>query len=193
MQTHPEQTFPCPAIMKTFNQLALQRRSIRQYKQRPVEQEKIKAILEAALASPSSKHLNPWEFVVIEDKDTLTQLAECRTYGSKMLASTPLGIVVCVQSSLTDTWQCDAAIAAYQMLLCAEDIGLGGCWVQIYNREGAEQLVRRLCDIPDTLDILCIVSIGYKAEEKKTINPDKLQYDKIHYGKYQTRKPEVQP
>ncbi|MCM1033997.1 MAG: nitroreductase family protein [Paludibacter sp.] len=176
--------------MDSFNQLALHRRSIRQYADRPIEQEKVQALLEAALAAPSSKHLNPWEFVVIDDREILSTLAQCRTYGSQMLKQSALGIAVCVDASKTDTWQCDGAIAACHLLLCAEDLGLGGCWVQVYNREGAEELVRRLCNIPENMNVLCIVSVGYKAEDKKPINPSKLQYDKIHYGQYKARKQE---
>ena len=183
--------------MTDFLSLALQRRSIRKYTDRAVEQEKIERILQAALASPSSKHLNPWEFVVVTDHKVLSKMAGCRTYGSQMLLQSPLGIVVCVDQNATDTWQCDGAIAAMNMLLAAEDEGLGACWVQVYGRENttqlldgtthsesAESLIRHLTDIPETLSVLCIISIGYKAEEKKSINPEKLQYEKIHYGKY---------
>ena len=120
--------------MNTFLELALRRRSIRKYEDKTVEKEKIETILKAALASPSSKHLNPWEFVVVEDKTILSRLADCKTYGSVMLKESPLGIVVCVDPTETDTWQCDGSIAALNMLLCAEDLGLGGCWVHIHNR-----------------------------------------------------------
>lgn len=182
--------------MNTFLELALKRRSIRKYQDRKVEKEKIDTILQAALASPSSKHLNPWEFVVVTDKEVLFKMAVCRTYGSSMLSESPLGIVVCLDSSVADTWQCDGAIAAMNMLLAAEDIGLGACWVQVNGRisevgeqtnnelVAASDYIRSLLNIPNHLTVLCIVSIGYKQEEKKSINPDKLQYDKIHYGKY---------
>lgn len=179
--------------MNSFLELALKRRSIRKYLDRPVEQQKIKIILQAALASPSSKHLNPWEFVVVTDRNILTQMSTCRTYGSSMLNGSPLGIVVCMDAQATDTWQCDGAIAALNMLLCAEDLGLGGCWVHVNDRENqtqngiaisADEHIRQLLGIPDNLKVLCVVSIGYKAEEKKSINTEKLQYEKIHYDKY---------
>lgn len=170
--------------MNSFLELAQHRRSIRKYEDRPVEQEKIERILQAALMSPASKRCNPWEFVVVTDHQVLQQMAGCRTYGSQMLEETKVGIVVAVDSAKTDTWQCDGAIAAENMLLAAEDEGLGACWVQVYQREGAEELVRSLVGIPDTLQVLCIVSIGYKNEERKPRETDKLQYEKVHYGKY---------
>ncbi len=164
--------------------IILHRRSVRRYQERSIEPEKTEQLLQAALASPSSKHLNPWEFIVVEDKDVLAKMSGCTTYGSKMLKEAAMGIVVCVDSSLTDTWQCDGAIAAEHILLCASNIGLGACWVQVYNREGAESLVRELCNIPERLNVLCIISLGYPNEDKKPINPEHLQYDKIHYGQY---------
>lgn len=162
----------------------LQRRSVRRYKDCPVEKEKIEQLLQAALASPSSKHLNPWEFVVVEDREALNRMAGCRTYGSQMLKEAALGIVICVDAAATDTWQCDGAIAAENILLCASSIGLGACWVQVYNREGAEELVRNVCNIPEHLSVLCVISVGYPNEEKRPINPEHLQYEKIHYGQY---------
>ena len=167
-----------------FLNLALRRRSIRKYTAQEIENDKLERILQAALSSPSSKHLNPWELVEVKDKATLEKLSEVKTYGSSMLRGANVGVVVCVDSALTDTWQCDGAIVAHNMLLCAEDEGLGGCWVQIAGREESEKLVHELLEIPQQMAVLCIVSLGYKAEEKKMINIDKLQYEKIHYERY---------
>lgn len=177
--------------MNNFLELAQNRRSIRKYTEQAVEPEKIEKLVQAALMSPAGKRLNPWEFVVVTDHEMLTQMAGCRTYGSSMLTGSPLGIVVCADSSISDTWKFDCAIAAENILLEAEDLGLGACWVQVYDRfvkdesgETAEELVRRLLGIPDKLSVVCIVSVGYKDEERKPRELDKLQYEKVHYGRY---------
>lgn len=170
--------------MTTFTELLQNRRSIRKYTSQKIEREKLETILQSALMSPASKRCNPWQFVLVEDHDILSQMSACRTYGSQMLDSAAAGIVVAVDASLTDTWQCDGAIAAYNMLLSAADLGLGACWVQVYQREVAEQLVRQLTGIPETLNVLCVVSLGYKDEERRPYDLNKLQYDKIHYGQY---------
>ncbi len=175
--------------MKDFRELVLRRRSIRKYEDKPVEREKIEQILEIALASPSGKHINPWEFVVVEDHDALVQMSSCRTYGSQMLASAPLGIVIALDTAKADTWQCDGAIAAMDILLAVEALGLGACWMQVYGRkdendEPAEDMIKRLTNMPEHLTVLCVIAIGYKGEEKKPINPEKLQYEKIHWGKF---------
>ena len=177
--------------MDSFLELARVRRSYRKYTAQPIEQEKIEHILQAGLMAPASKRSNPWEFVVVTDHEVLSQMACCRTYGSQMLTEAAAGIVICVDASLTDTWQCEGAIAADHMLLEAADLGLGACWVQIYGRyadeEGtisAEQQVRNLTGIPEDKNVLCIISLGYKNEERKPREIDKLQYEKVHYGKY---------
>jgi len=171
--------------MASFLELCQQRRSIRKYTAQPVEQEKIDYILKCALMSPSSKRTNPWEFFVImndglRNDELIKKLAGSKTYGAQMFDTAMAAIVVAVDSSLTDTWQADGAIAAQNMLLAAEEQGLGACWCQIYNRDESEQMVRELCNIPQNLNVLCIISLGYKDEERKQYDLEKLKYEKIH-------------
>lgn len=176
--------------MTSFQDLCIHRRSIRQYTSQVVEQDKIDYLLRCALMSPSSKRTNPWEFYVINadaNKDAdgkanriLRQLAGVKTYGAQMFDTAMAAIVVAADSSLTDTWQCDAAIAAQNILLAAEEQGLGACWCQIYGRDESEKMVHELCNIPQSLSVLCVISLGYKNEERKNYDVDKLLYNKIH-------------
>lgn len=168
-------------IMSDFQNLCKRRRSIRKFQDKPVEQEKLDYILRCALMSPSSKRTNPWEFYVVRDKQLLRQLSGCRTYGSQMMETAAAAIVVALDAELTDTWQCDGAIAAQNLLLAAEDCGLGACWCHVLNREGAEDLVRQLAGVPENLRILCAVALGYKDEERREYDLEKLKYEKIHY------------
>ena len=170
--------------MDSFEELCRSRRSIRQYKAQPVEQEKIDYMLRCALMSPSSKRTNPWEFVVVRDEAKLRAMEGCRTYGSGMFKTAMAAIVVALDTTLSDTWMADGAIAAEHLLLAAEEQGLGACWCQIYQREGAEELVKSLCSIPADRTVLCVISIGYKDEERKPYDPAKLLYGKVHSEKY---------
>ena len=165
--------------MDSFEELCRSRRSIRQYKAQPVEQEKIDYMLRCALMSPSSKRTNPWEFVVVRDEAKLRAMEGCRTYGSGMFKTAMAAIVVALDTTLSDTWMADGAIAAEHLLLAAEEQGLGACWCQVYQREGAEELIKSLCSIPADRTVLCVISIGYKDEERKPYDPAKLLYDKI--------------
>ncbi len=170
--------------MDSFEELCRSRRSIRQYKAQPVEQEKIDYMLRCALMSPSSKRTNPWEFVVVRDEAKLRAMEGCRTYGSGMFKTAMAAIVVALDTTLSDTWMADGAIAAEHLLLAAEEQGLGACWCQVYRREGAEELIRSLCGIPADRTVLCVISIGYKDEERKDYDLEKLKYEKIHVEKY---------
>ena len=121
--------------MQDFQSLCQQRRSYRKYTSQPVEQEKLDYIMRCALMSPAGKRMNPWHFVVIKNEEILRQLAGCRTYGSGMFDTAMAGIVVAADTSVIDTWQCDAAIAAQNIWLAAADQGLGACWCHVYQRE----------------------------------------------------------
>lgn len=167
-------------MMKSFMDLCMHRRSIRKYTAQPVEQEKIDYLLRCALMSPSAKRLNPWEFFVVTDTAVLRQLSGVKTYGSQMFDTAMAAIVVALDASLTDTWQCDGAIAAQHILLAAEEQGLGACWCHICGREESERLVHELCAVPENLNVLCVISLGYKDEERKLYELDKLKYEKIH-------------
>ena len=171
-------------IMDSFIELCRHRRSIRKYTAQPVEQEKIDYILRCALMSPSSKRTNPWEFVVVRDEQKLRAMEGCRTYGSGMFKTAMAAIVVALDTTLGDMWLADGSIAAAHMLLAAEEQGLGACWCQVYQREGAEQLIKGLCGIPEDKTVLCVLSLGYKDEERQTYDLNKLLYSKVHNEKY---------
>ena len=162
------------------------RRSHRKFTEQPVEQEKIDAILRNALMSPAGKSLNPWEFIVVTNKETQVKLAGCKPFGSAFVAEAPLSIVIIADTTKSDVWVEDCSITAFNLQLTAEDLGLGSCWSQIRCRQSptegvsAEQYVKELLNIPQQYAVECIISIGYKGMERKPFNEDKLQFEKIH-------------
>jgi len=171
--------------MISLFELLRTRRSIRKYLPKNVEPDKITQITNAALMSPASKRSNPWEFIVVQDKEILLKLSECRPHSSQMLADSPLGIVVVADNTKSDVWMEDASIAAIIMQLQAHELGLGTCWIQVYGREKnelltAEEYIRDLLNIPERFNVLCILSIGYSNEERKPFEIEKLASNKIH-------------
>jgi nitroreductase len=171
--------------MTSFYDLVKNRRSIRKYEDRAVEQEKIDSILRSALMSPASKRTNGWEFIVVDDRELLQKMSTCRELGSKFVADAPMAIVVCASPEKSDVWFEDASIAALIIQLAAQDLDLGSCWVQVYNRmhtetETAGEYIRGLLNIPENLEVLNIVTLGYKNEERKPYDEEKLSYDKLH-------------
>jgi len=101
------------------------RRSIRRFTQASIPAEDVKLIMEAALMAPTSKSSRPWHFVLVDDRNTLERLSQCRQAGSGPIAKCRLAVVVCADSSLTGPWIEDATIAATYIKLQAQDLGLG--------------------------------------------------------------------
>lgn len=175
-----------------FMSLIRKRRSIRSFLDKAVEPEKVALLIEAALRSPSSRSLNPWEFVVVQDPDMLNDLSSSKPHGASFLKQAPLGIVVLADPKKCDVWVEDASIASTYIQLAAEDMGLGSCWIQIRKRgfesgRTAGERVAELLNIPDHLDVESIIAIGYPAENLPGHPYESLQFDKVHDGAYGKR------
>lgn len=175
--------------MENFHELLINRRSIRKYTDEPVGADDVRLILEAALMSPSSKSVRPWQFVVVEDKDMLDKLGNCKPNYAASISNAPLAVVVTADIAKSDAWIEDASIAAVLMQLQAADLGLGSCWVEVRDRygangESAEEYVREALGIPEEFAVLCIVSVGHKNEARRPIDTEKLLWEKVHIGKW---------
>ena len=172
-----------------FSELIKRRRSIRKFKAAPVEKEKIDQLVEAGLRAPSSRGFNPWHFIVIQDKALLEKLSTAKPHGAGFLKNAPLGIVVCGDTSKSDVWVEDTSIASIFLHLCAHDLGLGSCWIQIRKRKHAnskksDDYIKELLKIPDTLSVESIIAIGYPDESKQGHPEDSLMYHKVSFNTY---------
>ncbi|MBU1341239.1 MAG: nitroreductase family protein [Proteobacteria bacterium] len=172
-----------------FLDLIKSRRSIRKFKNEPVEKEKIALLIEAALRSFSSRSINPWRFIVIEDKGLLDKLSKAKPHGAEFLKDAPLGIAVCGEPSKSDVWIEDASIASVFIHLAAHDLGLGSCWIQIRKRphtpaKSADTYVKELLNIPDNIMIESIIAIGYPDEVKTGHKKDGLQFHKVCFNTF---------
>ncbi len=172
-----------------FMPLIQKRRSIRKFLEKPVESEKIDTIIEAALRSPSSRGLNPWEFVIVTERDLLENLSNAKTHGSQFLINAPLGIVVCADPDRCDVWVEDCSIASTFIFLAAESLGLRSCWIQIRERMHnetitSEKYVSDTLDIPSGLKVESIIAVGYPDETKPFHKKEELQYEKVYYNQY---------
>ena len=176
-------------IMNSFSDLIKNRRSMRKFTGEELSQDQVVTLLKAALMSPSSKRSNPWQFVVVDDKETLQQLSICKEMGASFLKDAALAIVVMADPLASDVWIEDAAIASLMIQLQAEDMGLGSCWIQVRERFTATGIpsgdfVHNVLDIPLQLQVLSIVAVGHKGMERKPFNEEHLQWEKVHLGKY---------
>ncbi|MBQ7181266.1 MAG: nitroreductase family protein [Bacteroidaceae bacterium] len=171
--------------MESFSELIRLRRSMRKFSAEHVDADDARLLLRAGLMAPSSKGLHSWEFVVVEDAHAIEALSRCKAQGADFLAGAPMLVVVAGRPAVSDVWIEDASVASTMILLQAEDLGLGACWVQIRDRKdaeggNAEDNVRRILGIPDSLRILSIIAVGHKGMERKPFNEDRLLWEKVH-------------
>ncbi len=166
-----------------------ERRSIRKYEKRAIHKESLEILKEALLRCPTSRGINPWMFVFVDDPGLLELLAKAKEHGSSFLKDAALGIVVCGDETKSDVWVEDCSIASIVVQLTAQSLGLGSCWIQIRKRphsqdRTAEEYIQETLGIPQHLKVESIISIGYPAESKKPIPREKLEFEKIRYNKY---------
>lgn len=162
----------------------LTRRSIRRYTDRPVPDQVIKELLEAAMSAPSAKDERPWHFVVVRDRKVLDEIPHHHPYA-QMLKQAPVAIVVCADLRLDvcdGFWVQDCSAATENILIAAQAKGLGAVWVGIYPVEDRVRAMRRILGMPEHVVPLALVPVGYPAEHKPPAN----RYDtaRIHYDRW---------
>lgn len=162
------------------------RTSIRQYKDQPVEQEKIDIMLKAAMAAPTAVNLQPWHFIVITDKNTLKLLS------GQQPNNAPLMIAVCGDTDKTtmpdgkgklpDFWVQDVSAATENLLLAAHAQGLGAVWTGVYPAMERVAEVANVLNCPNNIIPLAVVRIGYPDESPEPKN--KFKEENISYNKF---------
>lgn len=146
------------------------RYSVRKYENRPVEKEKVEAIIEAAHCAPTAANMQPQRVLVVQDPKNLEKFsAGANTYNA------PLVMLVC--SDKNDVWtrpfdgktmvDIDASIITDHMMLTATDLGLGSCWITYFDPDA----IRKAFDIPANLVPVNILAIGYAAD--KVLSPNR--------------------
>jgi nitroreductase len=159
----------------------LSRRSIRSYTEQPVAEETVRILLEAAMAAPSADDERPWHFIVVRDRQIREQIPDIHHYAH-MVAQAPVAIVVCGDETLQKQpgcWVQDCSAATENILIEAQQLGLGAVWLGIYPVEGRVQSFRRLLKLPSHVTPLAIIAVGRPAERKEPSN----RYDasRVHF------------
>ncbi len=161
----------------------LTRRSVRNYTQEPVSEEMVTALLEAAMSAPTATN-EAWDFVVIRDHAILDAVTGFHPHAI-MLKKAQVGIAVCgdpTREALPGRWPLDCAAATENILIAANALGLGACWVGIYPVEERMQGLRELLGIPKEVVPLSIVSLGYPAETKPPSR--RHRPERVHHGRW---------
>jgi len=167
------------------------RRSTRQFDTRPVDTATRSELLEALLRAPTSRGRNPWEFIVIDNPETLQQLSTAKAAGAGFLAGAQLAVAITADPEVSDVWTEDCAIAAITLQYAAENLGLGSCWAQLRLRENsagqdAEAVARKILGLPDSFRVPCIIGLGYPAKKLPGHAREELPWGKLHNANYGT-------
>ncbi len=170
-------------------ELLRKRRTIRKFKDQKIDKKELEILKEGVLRSPASRAIDPWEFIFVDQKDLIADLAKSKQHGSAFMKNAPLAIVVCADVRKSDVWIEDCSIASIIIQLIGESLGLGSCWVQIRNRRHDNQIssveyVQKLLKMPSYMQVESIIAIGYPQEKRESKKFDKLAFDKIHINEY---------
>lgn len=156
------------------------RRSIRKYTEHPVEREKIEILLKAAMSAPSAGNQQPWDFIVVAQKEIINKVRQASRYAAP-LEGAPLCIIVCgnlqkerlyasklhkIFKIKPKYWVLDCSAATENILLAAHAIGLGAIWIGIYPAQHCMEYISRIFGLPKYVKPIAVISIGYPSEEK---------------------------
>lgn len=161
----------------------LNRSSIREFKDTIIEQEKITELLKAAMQAPSAKNQQPWEFIVIDDKTILLELAKTSSGSWPLSTATCAIIPMLMPSELSPHFRVqDCSAATENILLEATNLGLGSVWIGIYPLEDRLAHVEKTLNISGDAHPFAIIALGYPLKEKVV----KHRYDaqRVHFNKW---------
>ena len=147
------------------------RRSIRRYAERPVAEERLKDLLEAAMAAPSAVAKDPWRFIVVRERATLEKIADILPHG-KMLRRAAAGVIICgdldaAHDGLESYMLQDCSAAIENLLLAASVLGIGSCWLGIHPRRERIDGIRELFGLPEKVIPVSGIALGYPEEAKE--------------------------
>jgi len=172
-----------------FSQLITNRYSVRNYKNQPVENEKLLQVLEAARIAPTAVNFQPFHLLVFREKEKRERLIE--TYQRDWIKSAPVIILACADYSQSwkrsydgkDSADIDVAIAVDHMTLQATELGLGTCWVCNFDAENCAEIL----GLPAHIEPLVMLPLGYPADqvsEKKRKNLNEIVHWEMFQGQF---------
>jgi len=161
---------------REFLEIIYRRRSVRKYEKKPIPDDVLNAILEAGRLAPTARNLQPWHFIVVRNPEVRRKLI-FRDWNS-FIGEAPVVIVGCGEAD--KKWAVvDVAIALENMVIAAEALGLGSCWIGAFE----EEEVKRVLGIPDHLKVVAMITLGYPAE-RPDAPPKKRLEEIVHFDRF---------
>jgi nitroreductase len=160
----------------------LDRRSIRRFTNRKIDPRVIRSILTAAMYAPSAVNMQPWHFVVIDDPLLMEKIMQIHPYA-RMMQTASHAVVVCGDEQLQHDdgyWVVDCGAATQNLLLAAQTLGVGSCWVGLHPREERKASFSRLLSLPSHVKPFALVALGDPDEHKP--RPERFHPEKVRYN-----------
>ncbi len=156
------------------------RTSVRQYQDRPVEKEKVELVLRAAMAAPSAMNQQPWEYYVVTRREMIERLSESTPYTG-CAKEAPLVFAACYRKECLRPMfaQIDMSASVENLLLEADELGLGAVWMGIAPIEDRMELVKKIVGIPNELEVFALIACGYPLKEQA--QQDRYEESRVHY------------
>lgn len=166
--------------------IILKRRSVRNYTDENISDDKLDKILQAGLLAPTSRNRKPCEFIVVKKREVLEKLSKSKESGSAMLANCNVAIVVVADSEKADTWIEDSSIALAYMDLMANELDVGSCWCQSHLRfsadgEKSEDVIRNIFSLENKYRVVGILSLGIKEADVEPHSLSEIDKNKLKY------------
>ena len=165
-------------------QAILTRRSIRKYTGQAVPEDVVEQLLRAAMAAPSARNEQPWQFVVVRDRRQLEAIAGASPYAG-MTRGAQVAVVICADLTRETSpgyFSQDCSAATENLLIAANALGLGAVWLGFYPRDERIAALKQILGTPDTVIPFAVVPVGYPAE-----NPgpaDRFDRSRIHLDRW---------
>jgi nitroreductase len=160
------------------------RRSVRSFTAEPVSKEVIEELLRAAMSAPSAGNEQPWQFLVIDDREKLDSLTAANP-NAKMCREAQAAIMVCgdtAREKYPGFWVQDCAAATQNILIAAHAQGLGCVWTGIYPIKERVQGFKELLALPESIIPFSLVPLGYPTKAPSQV--DRFQEERVHHNSW---------
>ena len=161
--------------------------SVRQFTGEKISAEQLDTLLRVAMAAPSAINKQPWAFIAVTDQAILDRLGEALPY-SRCGNGAAVAIIPCgdlskaIEGEMANFWINDVSAATENILLAAHAMGLGAVWTGLHPDMKRAQMVQEMLGLPEHIIPLCIVPVGYPAEQPAV--KEKYTEENIHYNKW---------